>query len=145
MNAQRMAALGVDGCCDGAVLQQAAPSGVAGALWAIAEAVDVEIRLYDVPGRSVINIAPSTVAELSTIANITALKDATGDMANATEVRRGCGSDFAFLSGDDFTTLPFLAQGGQGVVSVASNIVPARCASSWTQREAGTSRTPVDW
>ena len=91
---------------------------------AIAEAVDVEVCLYDVPGRSVVHIAPATVARLSEISTITSLKDATGDLANATDVRRRCGPDFSLLSGDDFTSMPFLAQGGNGVISVASNAVP---------------------
>ena len=125
LNARRMAGLGVDGVLATAPYYNKPPqAGLLEHFKAIAEAVDVEVCLYDVPGRSVINIAPSTVAELAKIANVTALKDATGDMANATEVRRGCGAEFALLSGDDFTTLPFLAQGGQGVISVASNVVP---------------------
>jgi 4-hydroxy-tetrahydrodipicolinate synthase len=91
---------------------------------AIAEAVGIEVCLYDVPGRSVVHIEPATVARLSKIENITALKDATGDMSNAIDVRRRCGEQIALLSGDDFTTLPFLALGGDGVISVASNVVP---------------------
>jgi 4-hydroxy-tetrahydrodipicolinate synthase len=66
------------------------------------------------------------VARLAEVDNITALKDATGDMANATDVRRRCGDSIALLSGDDFTTLPFLTQGGDGVISVASNVVPEK-------------------
>lgn len=92
---------------------------------AIASALDIEVCLYDVPGRSVVHIAPATVARLSAIDNITALKDATGDLANATDVRRRCGPGLALLSGDDFTSMPFLAQGGDGVISVASNLFPA--------------------
>lgn len=124
-NAKRMASLGVDGVLATAPYYNKPPqAGLLQHFTAIAEAVDVEVCLYDVPGRSVINIAPSTVAQLAQLGNITALKDATGDMANATEVRRQCGSDFSLLSGDDFTTLPFLAQGGNGIISVASNVVP---------------------
>ena len=92
---------------------------------AISEALDVEVCLYDVPGRSVIHIAPATVARLFELPNVTALKDATGDLANATDVRRRCGPDLALLSGDDFTSMAFLAQGGNGVISVASNVLPA--------------------
>ena len=92
---------------------------------AIASALDIEVCLYDVPGRSVVHIAPATVARLFEVDNITALKDATGDLANATDVRRRCGPDLALLSGDDFTSMPFLAQGGDGVISVASNLFPA--------------------
>lgn len=125
-NAKRMADLGVDGVLATAPYYNKPPqAGLVQHFTAIAEAVDVEICLYDVPGRSVINIEPSTVAQLAQIETITSLKDATGDMANATEVRRACGAGFSLLSGDDFTTLPFLAQGGNGVISVASNVVPA--------------------
>ena len=124
-NARRMAALGGDGVLATAPYYNKPPqAGLLQHFTAIAKAVDVEVCLYDVPGRSVINIEPSTVAQLSKIENITSLKDATGDMANATQVRRQCGGDFSLLSGDDFTTLAFLAQGGNGVISVASNVVP---------------------
>ena len=93
---------------------------------AIAEATPVEVCLYDVPGRSVIRILPETVAELAAVDNIRSIKDATGDMANATEIHRRCGDRIALLSGDDFTTLPFLCIGGVGTVSVASNVVPRK-------------------
>jgi 4-hydroxy-tetrahydrodipicolinate synthase len=92
---------------------------------AIADATNLEVCLYDVPGRTITNICPSTVALLSQHDNITAIKDATGDMANAMEIMRLCGDKINLLSGDDFTTLPFLAQGGRGVISVASNLVPS--------------------
>ena len=95
----------------------------------IAEAINVDVCLYDVPGRSVVNIEPATVERLSVIDNITCLKDATGDMANAIDVLRRCGDRITLLSGDDFTTLPFLALGGSGVISVASNIVPEQMAA----------------
>ena len=93
---------------------------------AIAEAVPVEVCLYDVPGRSAVRILPPTVERLAPIDNITCLKDATGDLANATEVLRRCGDRITLLSGDDFTTFPFLAVGGSGSISVASNVAPAR-------------------
>jgi len=126
-NAKRMEALGVAGVLATAPYYNKPPQeGLYQHFRAIAESIGVEVCLYDVPGRSVVHIAPRTVARLAEIDNITALKDATGDMANATDVRRRCGDHFALLSGDDFTTLPFLAQGGDGVISVASNVVPAQ-------------------
>ena len=91
---------------------------------AIAEAVAVEVCLYDVPGRSVVRILPETVERLAEIENITTLKDATADMANATDVLRRCGQGLSVLSGDDFSTFPFLALGGVGCISVASNVAP---------------------
>lgn len=93
---------------------------------AIAEAVGVEVCLYDVPGRSVVRLQPATIERLSTIDNITCVKDATADMAQATEVLRRCGDRLTLLSGDDFTVLPFMALGGHGTVSVASNVVPGK-------------------
>lgn len=93
---------------------------------AIAEAVGVEVCLYNVPGRTSVHMEPATVARLAEVDSITCIKEATGDMAVATEIRRLCGSRIALLSGDDFTTLPFMAVGGVGCISVASNLVPAR-------------------
>ena len=94
---------------------------------AIAEAVDsVEVCIYDVPGRSAVAVAPDTMARLAEIDNITCCKDATADLAKGAEVIRATPDDFAALSGDDFTTMPFVAMGGVGCVSVASNLIPER-------------------
>jgi len=93
---------------------------------AIAESTRLEVCLYDVPGRSGIRILPETVARLSQIGNITTIKDATGDMSVISELLRLCGDRMTLLSGDDFTVLPFLALGGAGTISVASNVAPAR-------------------
>ena len=124
-NARRVEALGVQGVLATApYYNKPTQEGLYQHFKAIAEAVSVEVCLYDVPGRSVVHIAPRTVARLAEIENITALKDATADLANATDVRRRCGARIALLSGDDFTTLPFLAQGVNGIISVASNVVP---------------------
>jgi len=91
---------------------------------AVAEAVDIPIVLYNVPGRTAVNILPSTVARLAEIKNIVAIKEATGDMKQVSEVIRLCGDKITVISGDDFTTLPLLALGGKGVISVSANIVP---------------------
>ncbi|HYA12203.1 MAG TPA: 4-hydroxy-tetrahydrodipicolinate synthase [Thermodesulfovibrionales bacterium] len=91
---------------------------------AVAEAVDIPIVLYNVPGRTAVNILPSTVARLAEIKNIVAIKEATGDMKQVSEVIRLCGDRITVISGDDFTTLPLLALGGKGVISVTANIVP---------------------
>jgi 4-hydroxy-tetrahydrodipicolinate synthase len=91
---------------------------------AVAEAVDIPIILYNVPGRTGVNILPTTVARLSEIKNIVAIKEATGDMKQVSEVIRLCGDRITVLSGDDFTTLPLLALGGKGVISVTANIAP---------------------
>ena len=91
---------------------------------AVAEAVDIPIVLYNVPGRTAVNILPSTVARLEEIENIVAIKEATGDMKQVSEVIRLCGNRMTVVSGDDFTTLTLLALGGKGVISVSANVAP---------------------
>jgi len=91
---------------------------------AVAESVDIPIVLYNVPGRTAVNILPSTVARLAEIENIVAIKEATGDMKQVSEVIRLCGNRITVISGDDFTTLPLLALGGKGVISVSANVAP---------------------
>jgi 4-hydroxy-tetrahydrodipicolinate synthase len=91
---------------------------------AVAEAVDIPIVLYNVPGRTAVNILPSTVARLAEIENIVAIKEATGDMKQVSEVIRLCGNRITVVSGDDFTTLTLLALGGKGVISVSANVAP---------------------
>jgi 4-hydroxy-tetrahydrodipicolinate synthase len=91
---------------------------------AVAEAVKIPIILYNVPGRTAVNILPSTVARLAEIKNIVAIKEATGDMKQASEIIRLCGNRITVLSGDDFTTLPLMALGGKGTISVSANVAP---------------------
>ncbi len=90
----------------------------------IAEKVDIPIVLYNVPSRTGVNLLPQTVARLSEIKNIVGIKEATGDMKQVSEVIRLCGDRLNVISGDDFTTLPLLALGGKGVISVSANVVP---------------------
>ncbi|MEL6344608.1 MAG: 4-hydroxy-tetrahydrodipicolinate synthase [Myxococcota bacterium] len=92
---------------------------------AIAEAVPaLEVCIYDVPGRSVVKVAPETTERLSVLDNVTCVKDATGDMAHGAEVYRRVEGRVGLLSGDDFTTMTLIALGGVGCVSVASNLAP---------------------
>jgi 4-hydroxy-tetrahydrodipicolinate synthase len=91
---------------------------------AVAEAVDIPIGLYNVPGRTAVNILPSTVARLAEIESIVAIKEASGDMKQVSEIIRLCGNKITVISGDDFTTLPLLALGGKGVISVSANVAP---------------------
>lgn len=91
---------------------------------AVADAVKIPIVLYNVPGRTAVNMLPSTVARLAEVKNIVALKEATGDMKQASEIIRLCGDRITVLSGDDFTTLPLLALGGKGTISVTANVMP---------------------
>lgn len=92
---------------------------------AIAEVSSVPQILYNVPGRTAVDLLPETVARLSKIDNIVALKDATGDLSRVQIHRELCGEDFILLSGDDSTGLDFVKRGGQGVISVTNNIAAA--------------------
>jgi 4-hydroxy-tetrahydrodipicolinate synthase len=96
---------------------------------AIAEATPLEVCLYNVPSRTAVHMQPETVARLAEIDTITTLKEATGDMNVASDILKLCGDRITLLSGDDFTTLPFIALGGQGCISVASNVVPDKMVS----------------
>lgn len=90
---------------------------------AIAEAVpDMPIMLYNVPGRTGQSLAPATVVRLAEISNIVAIKEASGSLDQASDIRRSTPSEFGIYSGDDSLTLPILAIGGCGVVSVASHL-----------------------
>lgn len=91
----------------------------------IAEKVDIPMFLYNVPGRTVVNMLPETVARLAEIENIIGIKEAAGSLEQATDVIRKCPDDFIVLSGDDFTAMPTALIGGKGVISVISNVYPA--------------------
>jgi 4-hydroxy-tetrahydrodipicolinate synthase len=94
---------------------------------AIAEAVDIPIVLYNVPSRTVTDIAVETMARLSRIANVVAVKDATGNLARVSAQRLACRAGFAQLSGNDDMALGFMAMGGVGCVSVTANVAPRLC------------------
>ncbi|MDP8974146.1 MAG: 4-hydroxy-tetrahydrodipicolinate synthase [Actinomycetota bacterium] len=91
---------------------------------AIAENTSLPLILYNIPGRTNVTIAPETIAQLAEIPNIVGVKESTLSMNMVSDIRRLCGEEFDILSGDDPMTLPLLALGGTGVVSVASNIAP---------------------
>ena len=90
----------------------------------VADAVGLPIILYNVPGRTGVDLQPQTVATLAKHPLVQGIKEATGDMHRAAQIRELCGPDFDLLSGDDFTLLPFLSVGGDGVISVVTNIDP---------------------
>ncbi|MCI5135666.1 MAG: 4-hydroxy-tetrahydrodipicolinate synthase [Candidatus Electrothrix sp. AW2] len=91
---------------------------------AITEAVDIPMVLYNVPSRTVVNMAPATTARLAELPNIIAIKEACGCLNQISEVIRLCPKDFIVLSGDDFTSMPTTLIGGKGVISVTSNVYP---------------------
>ncbi|MGB5454665.1 MAG: 4-hydroxy-tetrahydrodipicolinate synthase [Gammaproteobacteria bacterium] len=103
----------------------------------IAESVDIPQILYNVPGRTVCDILPETVARLSEIPNIVGIKEATGSMERLQEILSLVPADFDLYSGDDATGTEFMLQGGQGVISVTSNIAPVKMAAMCAAALAG--------
>lgn len=98
------------------------------------EAKGFPLVVYNIPGRTGVNILPETMARLAEIDNIVGVKEATGNVAQAVETLHRCPKDFVMLSGDDILTLPLMAVGAAGVISVSSNIVPAdvkACVAAW--------------
>ncbi len=90
----------------------------------IAAAVDLPLIVYNIPGRTGSNIAPETFARLSEVRNIVGVKEASGSMDQNSDIRRLCGERLTILSGDDPLTLPLMALGAKGVISVISNVMP---------------------
>jgi len=103
------------------------------------------IVIYNIPGRSVIDMTPATMGELSRLPNIVGVKDATGDLARVPRQRITCGRDFIQLSGEDATALGFNAHGGQGCISVTANVAPRLCARFQEATLAGDYRLALDY
>jgi 4-hydroxy-tetrahydrodipicolinate synthase len=95
---------------------------------AINDAIGIPIIIYNIPGRSVIDMSVDTMARLYELKNIAGVKDATANMARVSQQRKAMGPDFILLSGEDATALGFMAHGGHGCISVTSNVAPALCA-----------------
>jgi 4-hydroxy-tetrahydrodipicolinate synthase len=93
---------------------------------ALADAVTHPVILYNVPGRTGVDLKPETAIALSGHPNIGGIKEATGELARVQVLREGCGPDFALLSGDDATACEFMLQGGDGVISVTANVAAAQ-------------------
>ncbi|APX12790.1 4-hydroxy-tetrahydrodipicolinate synthase [Tateyamaria omphalii] len=91
---------------------------------ALHDCADIPIIIYNIPGRSVIDMTPETMGELAKLPRIVGVKDATGDLARVCDQRMACGPDFIQLSGEDATAHGFNAQGGVGCISVTANVVP---------------------
>ncbi len=94
---------------------------------AIADAVDLPVFIYNIPGRSVVDMTPETMGRLAKHRNIVGVKDATANLARPLHTRRTCGKEFVQMSGEDHTALSFLAAGGQGCISVTANVAPRLC------------------
>ena len=104
---------------------------------AIAEAVDIPLVLYNIQGRTGVNIENSTMERLSRLPNIVGVKEASGSILQMSEVIRLCGPDFDVLSGDDQMTFPLMALGGKGVISVVTNIIPDKMSALVRHMAAG--------
>jgi len=95
---------------------------------ALHDASNLPIVIYNIPGRSVIDMKPDTMGELAKLPRIIGVKDATGDIARVSQQRAACGADFVQMSGEDATALGFNAHGGVGCISVTANVAPKLCA-----------------
>jgi 4-hydroxy-tetrahydrodipicolinate synthase len=106
---------------------------------AIAEAAEVPIIIYNIPGRSVIDMSVETMARLAKHRFIVGVKDATANLTRPLHTARACGADFAQLSGEDHTAVAYLASGGHGCISVTANVAPRLCAQmheAWQKGDA---------
>jgi len=123
---RRMRAAGADGLLSVTpYYNKPTPEGLFQHYKAIAEGVGLPIIVYNVPGRTGCNVDPATLARLATIANVAGVKEASGNVTQMCEICAAVPADFIVLSGDDALTLPLMAVGGRGIVSVASNEIPA--------------------
>jgi len=112
---------------------------------AINEAVQLPVLVYNVPGRTSVDISDATLGRLSKLPNIVGVKDATGDMTRATMQRLLCGDDWVMLSGDDLTALGYMAHGGHGCISVTANVAPDLCATFFNAAMADDWKTALYW
>jgi len=103
----------------------------------IAESVDLPLMLYNIPGRTSVNMLPSTVARLTHLPTIVSIKEGSGSIQQMDEVLQLCGDRLTVLSGDDVMTLPMMALGGHGVVSVVANVAPRETATLVTSAAKG--------
>ncbi|MCG6559049.1 4-hydroxy-tetrahydrodipicolinate synthase [Ruegeria sp. 1NDH52C] len=95
---------------------------------ALHDCAELPIVIYNIPGRSVVDMTPATMGALAKLPRIVGVKDATGDLARVSQQRASCGADFIQLSGEDATALGFNAHGGVGCISVTANVAPRLCA-----------------
>lgn len=110
---------------------------------AVAEACDLPIMLYNIPGRTASNIVPETIARLAEIPSIVAIKEATGSLDQASHIASLC--DLTILSGDDSLTLPLMSIGGRGVVSVVGNLIPRDLKALVSAYDAGKTDEALRW
>lgn len=104
---------------------------------ALHDCCNLPIIIYNIPGRSVVDMTPETMGELAKLPRIVGVKDATGDINRVSQQRITCGADFVQMSGEDGTALAFNAHGGQGCISVTANVAPRLCAEFQAATLAG--------
>ncbi len=112
---------------------------------ALHDCADVPIIIYNIPGRSIVDMTPATMGELAKLPRIVGVKDATGDIARVSQQRASCGADFVQLSGEDATALGFNAHGGVGCISVTANVAPKLCAGFQAATLAGDYKTALEY
>jgi 4-hydroxy-tetrahydrodipicolinate synthase len=136
--AKRMRAAGADGILSVTpYYNKPTPEGLFQHYRAISDAVELPIVVYNVPGRTGVNVDPATLVRLSAINNVVAVKEASGNVTQMCEICAAVPDDFIVLSGDDALTLPVMAIGGRGIISVASNEIPAEMSRLVELAEAG--------
>ena len=136
--AKRMRAAGADGILSVTpYYNKPTPEGLFQHYRAISDAVQMPIVVYNVPGRTGVNVDPATLVRLSGIGNVVAVKEASGNVTQMCEICAAVPDDFIVLSGDDALTLPLMAIGGRGIISVASNEIPAEMSRLVELAEAG--------
>ena len=136
--------------CDGALVvtpyyNRPSQAGMQAHFEAVADAVQLPILLYNVPGRTGVDLSNETVAALAAHPNIVGIKDATGDVARASWMRVNIGGGFALITGDDSSWLGYAAHGGQGVISVTSNVAPEAMVALQRALDAGDYSAARDW
>jgi len=110
---------------------------------AVHDAVDIPIVIYNIPGRSSVDMSNATMARLAKLPNIIGVKDATNDLTRPLKMRVEIGGEFSLLSGEDGTAVAYLAQGGDGCISVTANVAPALCSEiheAWQKGDVATVR-----
>ncbi len=112
---------------------------------AINDSVEIPVMLYNVPGRTVVDLSNDTIVRLSRLPNIVGIKDATGDLERMSQLRISVEKPFAFISGDDPTFLGYMAHGGHGVISVTSNVAPEACVALYNAAAKGAYDSALQW
>ena len=112
---------------------------------ALHDCCDLPIIIYNIPGRSVVDMSPATMGELAKLPRIVGVKDATGDITRVSHQRATCGADFVQLSGEDASALGFNAHGGVGCISVTANVAPKLCAEFQAATLAGDYATALTY